>query len=215
MNWQSLLLVLLASSHPTHAQDQSQPNPSSSPDPAPSTDGQGNTTYTPLFSNHTNPLWDPSLPDLNPYSVGVNNSYSPPVNYTRTRGHASWESAIARAREYITLNNLTTEEKVGLTTGLGWQAKGNLGRACVGNTAPIPRLNFTGFCLQDSPTGVRFTDGVSVFPAGVNIASTFDRALMKERGVAMGKEFKGKGVNVALGPGQSFPPLHRIYRDRD
>jgi beta-glucosidase-like glycosyl hydrolase len=29
---------------------------------------------------------------------------------------------------------------------------------------------------------------------------TWDRSLMRARGYAMGAEFKGKGVNVALGP---------------
>lgn len=28
----------------------------------------------------------------------------------------------------------------------------------------------------------------------------FNRTLMRQRGVAMGAEFKGKGVHVALGP---------------
>jgi beta-glucosidase-like glycosyl hydrolase len=28
----------------------------------------------------------------------------------------------------------------------------------------------------------------------------FDRDLMRRRGVALGKEFRGKGVHVALGP---------------
>ena len=29
---------------------------------------------------------------------------------------------------------------------------------------------------------------------------TFNRTLMRERGAAMGAEFKGKGVHIALGP---------------
>ena len=68
---------------------------------------------------------------------------------------------------------------------------------CVGNTGRVPRLKFDGFCLQDSPAGVRDTDYTSVFPAAVNIASTWDKNLMRQRGVAMGAEFRGKGVNVA------------------
>ena len=64
----------------------------------------------------------------------------------------------------------------------------------------IPRLNFKGICLQDSPVGVRFADFVSVFPAGINAAATWDENLIYRRGVAMGEEFRGKGVNVALAP---------------
>lgn len=202
----NLLVVGLALSSRTRAQDQSDPNaPGANPSPSPSP-GQDNSTepYVPLFSNHTNPLWNPNATDLGPYSVGVNNSYSPPFPWSSTRGTGSeWSEAIAKAREFIRANNLTVEDKVSLTTGLGWQAKGEGGRACVGNIAAINGTNWKGLCLEDSPAGVRFADGVSVFPSGINIASTFDRDLMYARGEAMGKEFVGKGVNVALGPGKS------------
>lgn len=64
----------------------------------------------------------------------------------------------------------------------------------------MPRLGFhQPICLQDSPTGVRLTDFVSYFPATINVAATFDRGLMRRRGIALGSEFAGKGVHVALG----------------
>lgn len=44
------------------------------------------------------------------------------------------------------------------------------------------------------------SDKVSVFPAGINVAATFDKDLMYKRGKAMGIEFKQKGVHVALSP---------------
>ena len=86
---------------------------------------------------------------------------------------------------------------------------------CVGNIAPIE--NFPGLCLEDSPLGVRSADFVTVFPAGINAASTYvlthnffsrvdrdnrrwKRSLLRARGIAMGKEHVGKGVNIALGP---------------
>lgn len=72
---------------------------------------------------------------------------------------------------------------------------------------------------QDSPTGVRDADYVTVFPAGINAATTYvqflpleyavyltiiicswNRKLMRARGLAMGREHRAKGVNVALGP---------------
>lgn len=68
---------------------------------------------------------------------------------------------------------------------------------CVGNTGRVTRLDFDGFCLEDSPVGVRATDYNSVFPAAINVAATWDKSLMKKRGEAMGAEFRGKGVNVA------------------
>lgn len=89
---------------------------------------------------------------------------------------------------------------------------------CVGNIPAQPKHNWPGLCLQDSvrprlslppvthppsasqPLGVRFASHVSAFPAGINAASTFDRVLIRARGAAMGKEFRGKGAGVALGP---------------
>jgi beta-glucosidase len=41
---------------------------------------------------------------------------------------------------------------------------------CVGNIAPID--DFPGLCLEDSPLGVRLADFATVFPAGINAAST-------------------------------------------
>ncbi|SCV70580.1 BQ2448_3342 [Microbotryum intermedium] len=103
-----------------------------------------------------------------------------------------WSKAIHKARAFV--NQLNLEELVNLTTG-----QGSHGR-CIGQTGDVTRLNFTGICFQDSPLGVRSTDGVSAFPAAINVAATWDKDLMYKRGVAMGKEFRGKGVNVALSP---------------
>ncbi|GAB5588478.1 hypothetical protein Unana1_03378 [Umbelopsis nana] len=104
-----------------------------------------------------------------------------------------WDQAITKAKDMVA--KLTLEEKVNMTTGVGWQ-EGH----CLGNTPAIPRLNFTGLCLQDSPAGIRFTKGISVFPSGINTAATFDRNLILERAIKLGEEFRAKGVNVALTP---------------
>jgi beta-glucosidase len=64
------------------------------------------------------------------------------------RGGNGWDDAYNKAKQFV--SGLTLLEKVNLTTGVGW-----LGEACVGNTGSIPRLNFAGLCLQDSPLGVR------------------------------------------------------------
>ena len=105
----------------------------------------------------------------------------------------TWDEAIKLAQNFV--SQLTVTEKISLGGGIGWQVG-----LCVGNSPGIFRLNFTGYCLEDSPTGVRFTDHASAFPAGLNAAMTWDRRLIFERGVAMGEEYRGKGVNVALGP---------------
>lgn len=106
----------------------------------------------------------------------------------------SWEDAYKLANAQ--LSSLTLQDKVALGSGIGW-AKG----PCVGNTAPVNSVKgFNGLCLQDSPTGVRFVNNVSVFPASINVASTFDRQLMLEHGSLMAAEFRGSGVNILLGP---------------
>ena len=97
---------------------------------------------------------------------------------------------------------MTLLEKVNLTTGVGWQ-----GEKCVGNVGSIPRLGFRALCLQDSPLGVRNADYVSAFPAGVTIASTWDRELFYQRGYDMGSEHRDKGVDIQLGP--AIGPLGR------
>lgn len=106
---------------------------------------------------------------------------------------AAWDKAWAKAKEAI--STLPLELKVNITTGTGWQ-----NGLCVGNIFPIPNVLPSGICLQDSPLGVRFADGVSAFPTGINAAATWSRSLLRARGVALGREFRGKGVNVALGP---------------
>lgn len=40
----------------------------------------------------------------------------------------------------------------------------------------------------------------SVFPAGVNVAATFDKGLAYARGQALGVENRKKGVDITLGP---------------
>ncbi|KAI0094594.1 glycoside hydrolase family 3 protein [Irpex rosettiformis] len=104
-----------------------------------------------------------------------------------------WQQAYAKAKTAVA--NLTLSQKVSLTTGEGFFI-GN----CTGNIPAIPSINFPGLCLEDSALGVRNVDGNSAFPAGINMAATFDRSLINQRGVAMGQEFRGKGVNIQLGP---------------
>jgi beta-glucosidase len=69
------------------------------------------------------------------------------------------------------------------------------------------RVGFPQLCLGDSPAGVRLADNVTAFPAGITTGATWDKSLMYARAVALGKEFRGKGVNIYLGP--SVGPLGR------
>ncbi|KAK2784302.1 hypothetical protein FQN52_009107 [Onygenales sp. PD_12] len=114
-----------------------------------------------------------------------------------------WEEAYAKAHAVVA--NMTLAEKVNLTSGTGYFMG-----PCVGQTGSALRFGIPNLCLQDGPLGVRNTDHATAFPAGITVGATFDKKLMYERGVAMGKEFRGKGINVHLGP--SVGPLGRKPR---
>ncbi|KAF9515677.1 glycoside hydrolase family 3 protein [Hydnum rufescens UP504] len=105
----------------------------------------------------------------------------------------SWDAAKALASS--TVSALTLREKVSLVHGVG-----NFNGLCVGNTYAISRLNIPSICMNDGPAGLREVDLVSGFPAGINAAATWNKALMQQRGEAIGEEFRTKGAHVFLGP---------------
>ncbi|WP_208544828.1 beta-glucosidase [Rathayibacter festucae] len=53
----------------------------------------------------------------------------------------------------------------------------------------------------DGPDGVRFTEGVTAFPAPISVAATWNTALAEQKGAAQGAEAFDKGKNGVLGPG--------------
>jgi len=83
-------------------------------------------------------------------AVSASAEYTSPPSYPAPwmRGGNEWQDAYAKAQKFV--SGLTLLEKINLTTGAGWERE-----ACVGTTGSIPRLNFRGLCLQDSPLGVR------------------------------------------------------------
>ncbi|TDZ19502.1 putative beta-glucosidase F [Colletotrichum orbiculare MAFF 240422] len=106
---------------------------------------------------------------------------------------ADWADSYERAKALV--DRMTLAEKTNITSGSGIF----MGYVFIFK----PR----GLCLADSATGVRQADNVTVFPSGITTGATFDKDLMYARGVAMGKEFRGKGANIYLGP--SVGPLGR------
>ena len=109
----------------------------------------------------------------------------------------SWDDAYKKAK--VLVDQMSIEQKVNITTGVGWEN----GR-CVGNTYAISNPDFPGLCLQDAPLGMRFADNVTSGVAGVNAAASFDKDAILARGQYMGQEFYGKGIHVQLGPGMNF-----------
>jgi beta-glucosidase len=99
----------------------------------------------------------------------------------------SWEDSYALADSIVA--QLTLDEKIGIVKGVGV-----INSQCVGNTSPVPRLGIPSLCLNDGPAGVRPSKGVTGFPPAINAAATFSRRLIRARAVAIGEEFRGKGI---------------------
>lgn len=109
----------------------------------------------------------------------------------------SWDQAYDKAKELV--NKMSLDQKVSITTGSGWE-KGR----CVGNTFATTDPYFPSLCLQDSPLGIRMADNITSGVSGINAAASFDKKQIRARGVYMGQENRGKGVNVQLGPAMNF-----------
>ncbi|KAK2029820.1 glycosyl hydrolase family 3 N terminal domain-containing protein [Colletotrichum zoysiae] len=128
---------------------------------------------------------------------------SPPV-YPSPIGNGSsnagWAAAYRISRALV--SQMTVEEKANITRG--WNG------TCVGNAGEVTRLGIPALCFADAPDGIRGQEFVSAFPAGIHVAATFDRALLYKYGKALGDEYYGKGINVALGPAAG--PLGRVAR---
>ena len=123
--------------------------------------------------------------------------------YPAPRGGSvtAWEEAYKKAAALV--GQMSVVEKVNITTGTGWEMG-----MCVGNTGPVERLGFPSLCLQDGPLGLRFADNITAFPAGITLGSTWNKELIYLKGRAHGREARGKGVHIALGP--SMGPFGRL-----
>ncbi|GLI82014.1 hypothetical protein PoHVEF18_010414 [Penicillium ochrochloron] len=124
------------------------------------------------------------------YFYGQSEPVYPSPNAT---GSGDWAKAYEKAAAMV--SKMTFEEKNNLTYGISSTANG-----CSGNIPAIPRLGFTGLCLQDAGQGVRNTDAVNSYPSGIHVGASWNKTLAYERGWHMGGEFRKKGVQVALGP---------------
>ncbi|KAI0514369.1 beta-glucosidase-like protein [Xylaria bambusicola] len=125
------------------------------------------------------------------YRDPVPAGYASPPYYPAPYGgwDDDWGGAYEKAVAMV--SSMTIAEKVNITAGTG---------RCVGNTGSALRVGFPQMCLEDGPLGVRPTDNVTAFPAGISTGATWSKELMYQRGVALGEEFRGKGINYYLGP---------------
>lgn len=102
--------------------------------------------------------------------------------------------SIEQKVEYL-LGQLTLDEKVDMISGVNTMySKEN------------KRLGIPSFKMTDGPLGVH-SPNATAFPAGVCMAATWDTALIRETGEAIGTEARAAGRNVLLGPCVN---IHRI-----
>jgi len=93
------------------------------------------------------------------------------------------------------LDRLTADEKLSLLTGTGFA------------TRAIPRLGLPPVEMIDAPQGARGGSGstqgpATLFPAGIAMAATWDPEIVRQIGIALGQETRGKGsgADILLGP---------------
>ncbi len=64
-----------------------------------------------------------------------------------------------------------------------------------------PRLGLPVVRMSDGPQGLRNTVPSTAYPAGIELAATWDQSLAEQEGQHLGRDARARGVNVILGPG--------------
>lgn len=112
------------------------------------------------------------------------------------------DTALAHeARVADLLERLTREEKLALVAGDGRDPGGD-----GFSTRAIPRLGIPSIRMADGPVGVRVGRSTA-FPAAVAMAASWDTPLVERIGAALGREARGHGRQVLLGPCVN---IHRV-----
>lgn len=140
----------------------------------------------------------------------------------------SWEEAEKRAE--VTLLAMSDEERYSLMQGIGWiglptwlpsplPAIPKIGYY-MGNTPPIPRLGVPPLKLHDAGNGFRnmpeplgASGSTIMWPCSLAFGATWDTTLVKEVAGAIGREYRGKGANVILGPSVQVQRVARNGRN--
>ena len=96
-----------------------------------------------------------------------------------------------RAAEIV--KQMTLEEKIAYIGGYeSWYVR------------EIPRLGLPAVRMADGPQGVRNNTKSTLYPSGVAAAATWDKALIEQMGISLGKDSRARGVHILLGPGANI-----------
>jgi beta-glucosidase len=126
----------------------------------------------------------------------------PPVPASaQANGLQPWmnQAVSAGRRADLLVRAMTLEDKVGLVHGVDRKKHPFMGY--VGYVPANPRLHIPALRLADGRAGVgNKATGVTLLPAPIAAASSWDPSLLETFGQVIGKEQWGKGTNVELGP---------------
>ena len=114
---------------------------------------------------------------------------SPSLMPSAVQSQAAITPAMERRVDSL-LRQMTLDEKIGMIAGVnGFDAPG------------LPRLGIPNLGMSDSPFGVRATGPSTLYPGGINLAATFNVALVERVGTQIGRDARARGRHYLLGPG--------------
>ena len=119
----------------------------------------------------------------------------------QTSSHQPWmnKSLTAGRRADLVLREMTLKDKVALVHGVS--RKEHPFKGYVGYVPANPRLHIPALKLADGRAGVgNEAKDVTLLPAPIAAASSWDPSLLETFGQVIGEEQWGKGTNVELGP---------------
>jgi beta-glucosidase len=138
-----------------------------------------------------------SLWSFSVYTVGGVVAAVPPPPTQPAPGSCPWinePNVAVSTRVAQLMGAMTQQQKDGMLYGTA--SPDYIGQILGQPSLCIPNVN-----LEDGPSGVGDgLGGVTQMPDGEASAATFDTSYEQAYGSAIGQEFAGKGVNVALGP---------------
>jgi len=169
------------------------------------------------------------------HAAGTANSLVSATAESVATGSSSWlrwgrtdEESEPYVSTYTTENSsqpkpeLLWSEKVMLMDGVGYHEHSHTAKDgyYIGNIPPIKRLGLPSLNLHDASQGVRTHHAamiaqVTSWPCALAAGGTWDPALVRRWGVALGHEFLAKGVNVALAPGVNVARVARGGRNAE
>jgi len=88
------------------------------------------------------------------------------------------------------LKQMTLTEKLTYIGGTDWRY-----------IRAVPRLHLPAIAMSDGPVGVGAFGKSTAYPAGILAAATWDTALVRREGIALGRDARARGVHILLAPG--------------